>query len=103
MGQSLAPARISASWARSETYGAPTEAVDPAFTGAVDDGSLFARCGGEVLAGLHALLSRYLDEGQGFTARRMVQSDAFAGNYDQLARFGEWDITDDPDPSEVGQ
>ncbi|MCO7195986.1 Fis family transcriptional regulator, partial [Pseudonocardia sp. McavD-2-B] len=53
MGQSLAPARISASWARSETYGAPTEAVDPAFTGAVDDGSLFARCGGEVLAGLH--------------------------------------------------
>jgi len=47
----------------------------------------------EVLAGLHALLSRYLDEGQGFTSRRMVQTDAFAGNFDQLARFGEWDGT----------
>ncbi len=55
----------------------------------------------EVLAGLHALLSRYLDEGQGFTARRMVQTDAFAGNYDQLARFGEWDGTSAAKPEDL--
>ena len=55
----------------------------------------------EVLAGLRALLARYLDEGQGFTARRMVQTDAFAGNYDQLARFGEWDGTSPARPEDL--
>ncbi|NNE50801.1 MAG: double-strand break repair protein AddB [Sulfitobacter sp.] len=51
-----------------------------------------------VLAGLNQLIAHYLQETQGFTARRMVQSDADVGDYDQLARFGEWDGTTAPKP-----
>ena len=47
----------------------------------------------EVLAGLRALIAAYLEEGQGFTARRMMQNDGDPGDYDHLARFGEWDNT----------
>ncbi len=47
----------------------------------------------EVLAGLHSLIARYLDPMQGFTSRRMVQAEGASGDYDQLARFGEWDGT----------
>ncbi|WP_405421393.1 helix-turn-helix domain-containing protein [Pseudonocardia alni] len=88
MGQSLAPARISASWARSETYGAPTEAVDPAFTGAVDDGSLFARCGGEVLAGLHEGLpgepiSLMLTDADGIVVSRLCDERALLDALDR--------------------
>lgn len=43
--------RLSASWQRSENYGAPPEQVAPVYIGSVDDESLFFRCGREVLAG----------------------------------------------------
>lgn len=43
---------------------------------------------------LVGLLRHYLGEGQGFTARRAMHSDADIGDYDQLARFGEWSATD---------
>lgn len=52
----------------------------------------------ETIAHLKALISAYLDPYQGFTSRRMVKRDGFPGDYDQLARFGEWDGTDDPWP-----
>jgi double-strand break repair protein AddB len=55
----------------------------------------------EVLRKLHGLLVRYLDRKQGFTARRSVQSERFGGDYDQLARFGEWDGTVLPDPEDL--
>tara|TARA_R110002049_G_scaffold117332_1_gene270411 strand:- start:19696 stop:22653 length:2958 start_codon:yes stop_codon:yes gene_type:complete len=55
----------------------------------------------DVLSGLHELISKYLDPAQGFTARRIVESDGFAGAYDQLARFGEWDGTTDPTPEDM--
>ena len=45
----------------------------------------------EVLSRLRALIEAYLDETQGFTARRMMQQDRFGSDYDLLARFGEWD------------
>ena len=48
-----------------------------------------------------ALISAYYEETQGFTARRAMFSKADAGDYDQLARFGEWDVTTDPDRREV--
>lgn len=54
-----------------------------------------------VLAGLHKLISAYLDVAQGFTSRRLVQTDAAAGDYDQLARFGEWDGTTEPTPEDL--
>ena len=55
----------------------------------------------EVLRKLHGLLVRYLTHSQGFTARRSVQSERFGGDYDQLARFGEWDGTDLPEPEDL--
>jgi ATP-dependent helicase/nuclease subunit B len=55
----------------------------------------------DVLAGLHALISSYLSDTQGFTSRRIVQTEAAAGDYDQLARFGEWDGTTKPTPQDL--
>ncbi|MGB3246873.1 MAG: double-strand break repair protein AddB [Sulfitobacter sp.] len=55
----------------------------------------------EVLRKLHGLLVQYLAQSQGFTARRSVQSDRFGGDYDQLARYGEWDGTALPEPEDV--
>lgn len=48
-----------------------------------------------------ALMTRYADPATGYTARRAMHSKDDQGEYDQLARFGEWDITDDPDKEEV--
>jgi RecB family exonuclease len=55
----------------------------------------------DVLAKLRALIIAYLDETQGFTARRMMQRDTVSGDYDLLARFGEWDATDAPYPEDL--
>ena len=55
----------------------------------------------EVLAKLHALITSYLSDDQGFTSRRMVKTTDFAGDYDQLARFGEWDATTEPTPEDL--
>ncbi|QUJ76166.1 double-strand break repair protein AddB [Sulfitobacter albidus] len=55
----------------------------------------------DVLADLRALLTRYLDPAQGFTARRMMEMESFAGEFDQLARFGEWDATDTSNPEDL--
>ena len=52
-------------------------------------------------AGLHKLIARYMDPAQGYTARRAVAQVAHAGDYDHLARFGEWDISDPPEPEDV--
>lgn len=57
-GAPVAPTpRLSASWQRSQNYGAPVERVVPVYTGAVDDQSLFSGCGQEVLRGLHETLA----------------------------------------------
>lgn len=42
------------------------------------------------------LIGTYLQPSTGFTARRMLEKDTDVGDYDQLARFGEWDDTDNP-------
>lgn len=49
-------------------------------------------------AELHRLIARYQDPAQGYTARRAVERVRFAGDYDHLARMGEWDLGDPPDP-----
>lgn len=54
-----------------------------------------------VMAGLRALIGHYFDPEQGFTARRLVKTEDAAGDYDQLARFGEWDGTCDPTPEDL--
>ena len=50
------PARVLASWQRSEDYGVSLETVDPVFAGTFDEESLFFECGREVLTALHATL-----------------------------------------------
>lgn len=41
------------------------------------------------------LIRSYLSADQGFLSRRALLKDNDHGDYDQLARFGEWDITED--------
>jgi RecB family exonuclease len=44
----------------------------------------------EVDTGLRRLIAAYGRRAQGYTARRAVAEQRFAGDYDLLARFGEW-------------
>ena len=55
----------------------------------------------KIWAELRELIIAYSDPAQGFTARRMVKKDSDVGDYDQLARFGEWDRTHDPLPEDL--
>ena len=47
------------------------------------------------------LVSAYFSPEQGYTARRAMFSDDDRGDYDQLARFGEWDVTTPPAPQDL--
>ena len=55
----------------------------------------------EVLASLRILIAAYLDLDQGFTARRMMEQDRFEGEFDHLARYGEWDASDPAQPEDL--
>ena len=47
------------------------------------------------------LIASYARPGQGYTARRAVESIADALDYDHLSRFGEWDLTAMPVPEDL--
>jgi RecB family exonuclease len=47
------------------------------------------------------LFARYVDVEQGFTSRRALRKDGDHSDYDQLARFGEWDVTEEPMPEDL--
>lgn len=49
------------------------------------------------------LIRAYHNPEQGFTARRAVHMQRFDGDYDHLARFGEWDDSTEPQTIRVGQ
>lgn len=51
----------------------------------------------------HALISAYFDPDMGYTARRAPRNADEDGDYDQLARYGEWDLTDPPVVTKVGE
>ncbi|SHH00713.1 double-strand break repair protein AddB [Cognatishimia maritima] len=55
----------------------------------------------QVWAEFEQLISRYLDAEQGFTSRRALRKDTDRSDYDQLARFGEWDVTEEATPEEL--
>lgn len=55
----------------------------------------------QVWAEFVQLIAHYADPTNGFTARRAMQSDRDVSDYDQLARFGEWDVTDEPKPEDL--
>ena len=48
------------------------------------------------------LIRDYFGDKLGFTARRAPQTTRDEGDYDHLARFGEWDVSDKPNPEVVG-
>ena len=50
-----------------------------------------------VWTGLMKLIAAYASEDQGYTSRRAMQKETEPGDYDQLARFGEWDNAALPD------
>jgi double-strand break repair protein AddB len=55
----------------------------------------------EVWAEFGRLMASYARPGQGFTARRALESVRDVSDYDHLSRFGEWDMTDDPAPEDL--
>ena len=56
-----------------------------------------------IMAELARLIAAYDDPERGYAARRAMHSTREAGDYDQLARFGEWDATDAAQPVRVGR
>ena len=48
------------------------------------------------------LIARYAQRATGYTSRRAVLSDRIDGDYDHLARYGEWQMTDHAAPTPVG-
>ena len=54
-----------------------------------------------VLAEFRRLIAAYLDPRQGFASRRAMEKVGYDGDYDQLARFGEWDETARPVPEDL--
>lgn len=51
---------------------------------------------GQVWSEFHDLIATYMQDDTGYPARRAMESKRDRGEYDQLTRFGEWDITDTP-------
>lgn len=56
----------------------------------------------KVLEELRALLGSYLSDEQGYTARRAHLTERDVGDYDVLARFGEWESNASPVKERVG-
>ncbi|WP_114967001.1 double-strand break repair protein AddB [Alkalilacustris brevis] len=56
----------------------------------------------ETWEGLHKLIQCYMRREQGYAARRAPKSVRHDGDYDHLARFGEWDMSTRPGPEPVG-
>ncbi|MFN3824971.1 MAG: double-strand break repair protein AddB [Pseudorhodobacter sp.] len=56
---------------------------------------------GQVWEELHRLIGHYLSPDAGYPSRRAVAQERFAGDYDHLARYGEWDMTDPPRPEDM--
>ncbi len=55
----------------------------------------------EVWEKLHKLIGKYLTRDQGYQSRRAVFEDRVIGDYDHLARHGEWQQSDRPVPQDV--
>jgi len=55
----------------------------------------------KIRAELQQLIEAYFDPEQGFSSRRMLHLDTDHGDYDHLARFGEWDRSATPQPEDL--
>ncbi|MGA0539589.1 double-strand break repair protein AddB [Neotabrizicola sp. VNH66] len=54
-----------------------------------------------VLEEFRALITAWRNPRRGYTSRRAMFETRDQGDYDDLARYGEWDVTDDPAPEDV--
>ena len=50
----------------------------------------------EILARFEDFIGKWMDPAKGYTSRRANETLAFEGDYDHLARYGEWDETSTP-------
>jgi ATP-dependent helicase/nuclease subunit B len=57
---------------------------------------------GEMWEKLHKLIADYQTHDRGYQSRRAVFEDRKVGDYDHLARHGEWQQSDWPSPEDVG-
>lgn len=71
-------------------------------TPSVVDAPILEEAPDKVLAELRKLLRAYLDAEQGYTSRRAYLSERDVGDYDLLARFGEWEANSLPNKAKVG-
>lgn len=55
----------------------------------------------ETLQRFQGLIAKWMDPNKGYTSRRANQSMKFEGDYDHLARHGEWDETELPTPEDM--
>ncbi|MBN9108166.1 MAG: helix-turn-helix domain-containing protein [Pseudonocardia sp.] len=81
--------RIAASWRRSTEFGASLDEVAPVFSGAVDEESLFFRCGLDVIEGLQSTLanepiSLMLTDGDGVVLNRMCRERSLLSALDSV-------------------
>ncbi|MEJ2871089.1 GAF domain-containing protein [Actinomycetospora sp. OC33-EN08] len=91
--------RLVASWRRSAGYGLPLDTVDPAFAGAVDDGSLFYESGHEILEGLHRTLgeepvSLMLTDVDGLVLNRLCTDRRLLGALDDVSLAPGFDYSE---------
>ena len=56
----------------------------------------------DIWSNLQRLLTTYADPAQGYVSRRALLLEKDIGNFDHLARFGEWGMTDHAVPTAVG-
>lgn len=84
-----APARVRASWRRSQSYGVSLEHVEPTFSAALDTDSLFYDCGHRVLRDLYATIenepvSLMLADPDGFVLDRHCNDTVIARSLDRV-------------------
>jgi ATP-dependent helicase/nuclease subunit B len=54
-----------------------------------------------IWAELCTLIARWQEPGRGYSSRMAVKRNAFAGDFDHLARFGEWDMSTEITPEDL--
>ena len=56
---------------------------------------------GLIWAELCDLIARWQDPNRGYSSRMAVKRAAFPGDFDHLARFGEWDLSTKVTPEDI--
>ena len=67
----------------------------------IEDAPLTDEPPAKVISELRELLASYLDETQGYISRRAHMTTGITTDFDQLARFGEWDASADAVPEVI--